>query len=199
MRHTRSQAFTLIEILVVIAIMAVLLSIVAPILNSTMDAGLVTQAATIVANEFTIGHLKAIAENRPITLRFIRKDAASSFDRMQLIVTDAQGNTSAVDRVTPLPQGTAIAKSATLSTFLDTSVVSENNATNADPPVPGFGKAYRYIQFSFRPRGSLDLDITKQWFATVVFLRDDKPSGVPANFVTLQLDPVNGGLCTYRP
>ena len=195
-----SRAFSLIELLAVMSIMVLLLALVAPAVSSVMQSGRLTQAATILSNQFTTGHLKAMSENRPITLRFIRKDiAASSFDRIQLLATGAQGNLLAVDRVQTLPVGTAIAQSATLSSLLDSSVNPENPATSSDPSVPGLGTGYRYIQFSFRPRGSLDLDITKKWFATVVYLRNDTPSGTPANCITLLLDPVNGNFVTYQP
>jgi len=181
------------------AIMVLLLALVAPAVNGVMESGRLTQAATILSNQFSIGHLKAMSENRPITLRFIRKDTASSFDRIQLLTIDNQGNMVAVDRVQTLPVGTAIAKSATLSSLLGSNPNPEQAATSSDPSVPGLGTSYRYIQFSFRPRGSLDLDMTQKWFATVVYLRNDTSSGIPANSITLLLDPLNGNFVTYQP
>lgn len=194
-----SSAFSLVELLVVMAIMVLLLALVAPAVNGVMESGRLTQAATILSNQFSIGHLKAMSENRPITLRFIRKDTASSFDRIQLLTIDNQGNMVAVDRVQTLPVGTAIAKSATLSSLLGSNPNPEQAATSSDPSVPGLGTSYRYIQFSFRPRGSLDLDMTQKWFATVVYLRNDTSSGIPANSITLLLDPLNGNFVTYQP
>ena len=181
--------------------MILLLSLAVPALNGVMEGGRVTQAATILAGQFSIGRLKAIGENRPITLRFIRKDSSSSFDRIQLLAT-SNNTLVAVDRVATLPVGTAIAQSATLSSLFNSALdpsLTEKTATGSDPSVPGLGTAYRYIQFSFRPRGSLDLDITKKWFVTVILLRADQTAGVPANYITLQLDPVNGGFVTYQP
>ncbi len=195
-------AFSLIELLAVVAVMVLLLSLAVPALNGVMEGGRVTQAATILAGQFSVGHLKAIGENRPITLRFIRgKEDKAPFDRIQLLAT-SNNTLVAVDRVATLPVGTAIAQSATLSSLFDPTLdpsLSEKTATGSDPSVPGLGTAYRYIQFSFRPRGSLDLDITKKWFVTVVLLRADQAAGVPANYITLQLDPVNGGFVTYQP
>lgn len=184
--------------------MVLLLSLAVPALNGVMEGGRLTQAATTLAGQFSIGHLKAIGENRPITLRFIRgKDDKASFDRIQLLAT-SNNTLVPVDRVATLPVGTAIAQSATLSSLFDPDPaldpsLTEKAATGSDPSVPGLGTAYKYIQFSFRPRGSLDLDITKKWFVTVVLLRADQAAGVPANYITLQLDPVNGGFVTYQP
>ena len=199
MKRPLIKAFSLLELLVVMSIMVLLLTLLVPSINGVMESGRLTQAATMLSNQFSIGHLKAIGENRPITLRFIRKDAASSFDRIQLLATGTQGNLLAVDRVNTLPIGIAVAQSAALSSLLDSTLNPEKAATSSDPSLPGLGTSYRYIQFSFRPRGSLDLDITKKWFATVVYLRNDQPSGIPANCITLQIDPVNGNFVTYQP
>jgi hypothetical protein len=72
-------------------------------------------------------------------------------------------------------------------------------APTKDPSIPGLGTSYRYVQFTFRPRGSLELNIQDNWFATVVFARHASDSSPPANFATIQIDPVNGGVQVYRP
>lgn len=190
-------AFSLIELLVVIAIMAILIGASAPALNGVLEGGRVTQAATALGGQFTTARLKAIAENRPITMRFIR-DGTNEFNRIQLVALDSQTNATAVGRVVTLPVGTAIARSATLSSLMN---ISSNTAVaSKDPSLAGLGTSYGYVQFSFRPRGSLDLDVTQKWFATVVRLRDDQSgTATPANFATIQVDPVNGGIQVHRP
>jgi uncharacterized protein (TIGR02596 family) len=197
-----TDGFSLLELLVVIAIIALLLALVTPSMNSTLSGGRLAQAATLFVNQCSIGHLKAIGENRPIRLRLIRKDASSAYDRMQLVEDTSSGILLPVEKVNVMPTGTALARSVNLSSLLDASKdasLAEKAAGASDPAIPEFGTAYRYVEFSFRPRGSLDLDITKKWFATVVMLREENSTQAPANFTTVQIDPVNGGIQVFRP
>jgi uncharacterized protein (TIGR02596 family) len=189
----------LIELLVVVAIIGLLMTAAVPALNSVLENGRLTQAATLVVNQFTLARQKASAENKNITLRFIRANASPAYDRVQLVTLDTAGNATAVGRVVTLSMATAIAKSTTLSSLIDPYKESPANPLT-DPTLPELGSNYRYVQFSFRPRGSLDLDVTQKWFATVLLLRDDQSgTTTPANFATIQIDPVNGGLQVYRP
>ncbi|MFA6176228.1 MAG: Verru_Chthon cassette protein D [Phycisphaerae bacterium] len=191
------RAFSLTEVLVVLAIIVVLMALVVPTTQGPLESGRIAQAATILSSQLSIARQKAIAENRPIIVRFIRRDSTSSFDRIQLVASDPTGNLSPVERVAAFPVGTALSQSSELSSLIQ--ATPETAATVKDPSVPGFGNSYRYVQFSFRPGGSLDLDITKLWFGTVLLLRCDSAIGeTPANFVTYQIDPVNGSVSTFR-
>jgi uncharacterized protein (TIGR02596 family) len=178
-------------------ILVILMATAGPALNSVMDGGRVTQAATTTINQLTLGRLKAIAENRTIGVRFIRTNSTASYDRIQLVSIDSSGRATGAEKVALLPDGAAIAKSGLLSSILNTNEVSAVSGT--DPSIPNLGTAYRYIQFTFRPRGNTDRDITQKWFVTVLLQRNDNSDTPPKNFVTIQVDPVNGGLQIYRP
>ena len=190
-------AFSLIELLVVIAIIGPLMTAAAPALNSVLENGRLTQAATLVVNQFTLARQKASAENKNITLRLIRKDTSSPYDRIQLVTLDSANNATPVSRLTTLPMQTAIASDTALSSLMSLTESTANSTK--DPSIPELGTSYLYKQCTFRPRGSLDLNIQSNWFATVVLQRNASKNTAPANFATIQVDPVNGGLQIYRP
>lgn len=194
------SAFSLIELLVVIAIIGLLISATVPALNSVLENGRLTQAAALVVNQFTLARQRASAENKNITLRFIRKDTSSPYDRIQLVTLDSATNATPVSRLTTLPMQTAIASDTGLSSLMS---LTESTASSAkDPSLPELGTSYLYKQCTFRPRGSLDgdpLTMPSNCFATVVLQRNASNTTAPANFATIQVDPVNGGLQVYRP
>ena len=191
------SAFSLIELLVVVAIIGLLMTAAVPALNSVLENGRLTQAAAMLVNQFTLARQKASAENKNITLRFIRKDTSSPYDRIQLVTLDSASNATPVTRLTTLPMQTAIASDPALTSLMS---LTESTASSArDPSIPELGTSYRFIQCTFRPRGSLDLNIQSNWFATVVLQRNASKTTAPANFATIQVDPVNGGLQVYRP
>jgi uncharacterized protein (TIGR02596 family) len=186
----------LIELLVVVAIIGLLMTAAVPVLNSVLENGRLTQAATLVVNQFNLARQRASAENKNITVRFIQKDASSPYDRIQLVTLDSANNATPVSRLTTLPMQTAIASDTALTSLMSL----ESTASSAkDPSLPELGTSYLYKQCTFRPRGSLDLNIQSNWFATVVLQRNASNTTAPANFATIQIDPVNGGLQIYRP
>ena len=191
------SAFSLIELLVVIAIIGLLMTAAVPALNSVLENGRLTQAATLVVNQFTLARQKASAENKNITLRLIRKDDDSPYDRIQLVTLDSATNATPVSRLTTLPMQTAIASDTALSSLMSLTESTANSAR--DPSIPELGTSYRFIHCTFRPRGSLDLNIQSNWFSTVVLQRNASTTTAPANFASIQVDPVNGGLQIYRP
>jgi len=108
------SAFSLIELLVVVAIIGLLMTAAVPALNSVLENGRLTQAAATLVNQLTQARQRASAENKNITLRFIRKDASSPYDRIQLVSLDSANNATPVTRLTTLPIQTAIASDTTL-------------------------------------------------------------------------------------
>jgi uncharacterized protein (TIGR02596 family) len=190
----------LIELLVVVAIIGLLMTAAVPALNSVLENGCLTQAATLVVNQFNLARQRASAENKNITVRFLQKDASSPYDRIQLVTLDSATNATPVSRLITLPMQTAIASDTALTSLMSLTESTANSAR--DPSIPELGTSYLYKQCTFRPRGSLDgnpLTITDKWFATVVLQRNASNTTAPANFATIQVDPVNGGLQIYRP
>lgn len=196
--HDPRRAFSLIELLVVIAIIAILAALATPALNSILQAGRITQAASQISATFTLAAQKAASENRPVTLRFIG-ESNGEYRRMQIVEILPDGTARALDRVITLPEGMALATNPAVSSFFS---LPEKTAAATDPNVPGLGTSYRYREFQFRPDGRLGLDVSAKWFVTALLgppKGDPTSSTLPVDFVMIQVDPVNGSSTLYRP
>lgn len=56
-----------------------------------------------------------------------------------------------------------------------------------------------YVAIRFRPDGSTDLHETGAWHLTLLDAHDSARQELPANFYTVQMDPVTAKLEIYRP
>jgi len=75
-------------------------------------------------------------------------------------------------------------------------------ANNTAPSLPKYGTNYAAIVFRFTPKGSLNLDNTKQWFLTLISSTDNPTNSatyLPKNYATIQIDGFTGKPIYYRP
>jgi uncharacterized protein (TIGR02596 family) len=192
----RFQAFSLVELLVVMALIAILSALAVPAFSSIAQSGRVSQALAAALSTFSLAAQRASSEDRPVTVRLL-KGADGNYAALQLVEIMPDGTARALDRVVKLPEGVAFASSTNLSSFFS---LPERAAGAGDPPVSGLPAGYSYRQFQFRPDGRLGLSVTNAWFLTVLLSRGGSDSSTPpANFATVQVDPVNGRLSVYRP
>ena len=195
----RSRAFSLVELLVVIALIAILSALAVPALNSIQQSGRVSQALAQVLSSFSLAAQKASSEDRTVTVRLL-KGANGNYAALQLVEIMPDGTARALDRAVSLPEGVAFASCPTLSSFFS---LPEMASGAGDPPVSGLPSGDSYRPFQVRPDGrlvwSVSNSISQSWFLTVLALRASGSSTPPANFATIQVDPVNGRLSVYRP
>jgi len=197
----RRGAFSLIELLAVIALLGLLIALTVPALETVLENGRLAQATTQVVSALSLAAGKASAENRPVTVRLIRAPG-EPVRRLQLVSIRHNGSVQALDRVVRLPETVALASHPELSSLLD---LPEADAGSGDPPVPGLGTGYLYRQFQFRPDGRLALAapnaLARLWFLTLIPNREDDATRAapPRNFSTITVDPVHGRLSLYRP
>jgi prepilin-type N-terminal cleavage/methylation domain-containing protein len=90
-RPVGHRGFTLIELLLVVAILAIVMGISVPMLNGIVDRQRLGQAAREVERELQVAKQKAVANNRPMRVRF-NCPSTGWFRMVELIGTPSQPN-----------------------------------------------------------------------------------------------------------
>ncbi len=210
-----TRAFTLMEMIIVVSIIAFIAAIVTPAVASLLKSSQLSQAGLMVNDQLAFARQTALAQNRPIEVRFYRcgdpeipgesvtSAAQGKYRTMQIFRVEEDGSASAVSEAVRLPVTMILDSGAVLSSILNQSARPAGKAAVA-PDLPRVGANYVYSFFRFRPNGATDLldpaNPTAPWFVTLHALTDgDGRASQPANFYTIQIDAFNGNLRTFRP
>jgi len=189
-----SSAFSLIELLVVVAIIALMTVVTLPSISGVNQAGAINRAGQTLGDLVILARQEAVSKNRDIEVRVI--DLADpmypGYRAIQLWIADEIGASSApLGKIQKFPEGIVLA-SNTLSPLLtsDTSVAGTTNfgALGSRP----------YKGFRVRASGALPPAIgSTNNFLTVQLARDaDIP---PKNFYTIRVNPITGRVTVHRP
>ena len=190
------KAFSLIELLIVIAIMAIMVSLAIPAINGVAQGSGVTRAGQTIGDMIILGRQEAVSKNRDVEVRIVSVPPSQSTGEGGLMaiqlweLTDTSARP--LSKIGRLPQGITISSNITLSPLLkaDNSVA---NTTNFG----GLGNC-EYMGFKIRANGMLSSTVTmNNNFLTVGMVSDkDVP---PANYYTIRVNPVTGRVNIYRP
>jgi uncharacterized protein (TIGR02596 family) len=209
-RRIRSAAFTLVELLVVIAIIGMIVAIAAPSIEPMMKGSKLTTGSDDLRFKLSEYRQRAIAENSPIEIRFLkfidpslpgRHEAYRGYIAGRFRQEKRENGAGdyifePLDHMQKLPDGLVFASSPDLSTLL----FSDKVRKGTHPFLVEGQNNLPYVSFSFRPDGSTDLpkragDI---WCYTLASERDDIAANPnPDNFVTHAIDAFNGALRVY--
>ena len=190
------KAFSLIELLIVVAIMSLLVALSIPAMNSIAQGSGVTRGGQTVGDMIILGRQEAVSKNRDVEMRIIRVPASQSGNTGGLVamqlweLTDASARP--LSKVSRLPQGVTISSNLTMSPLLsaDSSV---RNTTN----FAGLGNC-EYLGFKIRPNGMLVGSVTtNNNFLTIGSASDTQVP--PANYYTIRVNPITGRVNIYRP
>ncbi len=215
----RRQAFSLIELIIVISVIVIIAAFTMPAMNTILRGSSMTQASGLLVGQLNIARQQALSRNRPIELRFYRfadpevpgETAADpttwKFRGMQLFEVQPSGVSMPIDKIQRLPGGVIFAYSGAkgLSSLLDTATAGQPKSAASDQTAPrlprGVDQSYEFVSLKFLPDGSTDKSPTGMWFVTIINMNEklgapDKP---PPNFFTVQIDPVSGVTKAYRP
>ena len=196
MKFTRPSrsAFSLVEILVVVAIIGIIASFAVPAADKMIRGTDVTRAAQMVNDAFTTARQTAIARNKQIEMRIIRfadpelpgesvdDESTWKIRGFQLMEVTSSGIPVQLAPMQRLP-GQMMMHDGKYSSLVDlNNTISTQKAlkfikpTQLDPPMPRVAtekaRKYTYASFRFMPDGSTTLTMTGNWFLTVISAQD---------------------------
>jgi uncharacterized protein (TIGR02596 family) len=194
--HSRASAFSLIELMIVIALLGLLTVLAVPALNSVMRGSNINLAGQTITDQLALARQDAVTRNRDVQVRFYRMTNGSTpgWRAVQLWRID-QGptgpTTNAIGRLVQIPEGIIIATNNSLSPLITTP--SFTGTTN----LPGYGPT-PYAGFRFRANGSLESTVTAaRGYLTLAPASDTNET--PVNYFTIQLNPLTGKTLIFRP
>ena len=213
-RPHRTSGFTLVELLAVLVVIAILGFLIGPAIVSSLRGSEMTRGGQLVVDEINLARQTSLTQNVAVEVRFYRAAKAGmpgeitgdpstgKFRGLQSFSFDASGKASPIDMPRWLPGTLIMDSGGALSSLLAASQVKSWSTLDPQISLPVIGTAYVACAFQFQPDGSTNLTpaVTQQWFVTLHdALKGDNLAGMPTNFWTLQVDPLNGHVKSYRP
>lgn len=225
----RTRAFSLIELVVVIAVLAILAAFSVPAVTSMLQGSSLTQASQLLVDQVNLARQLALSKNTIIEVRFYRygdpdtpgedvtKPEDGQFRAMQLFEVLTNGAAIPAGKFEEFPNSVTLAADrekpdSGISSLLDKGSLKKQEDLgkkdpyhNSIPELPkGIKKQYEFVSFRFMPDGSTTLGPTTLWYITMHGVNDrpkskDGKVAPPDNFFTLQIDPVTGATKIFRP
>lgn len=202
------RAFSLIELLVVVTIISLLAVVSLPSYQKINRGHRLTVSAQTVADQLNLARQVAEARNRPVEVRLYKlpdfnqptTGSPTTYRAVQIFLLDSS-STNAITKAAYLQQPIAISTTEANTSLMDDTDLPEQQPGTTAPKLAGFNTNYRYRSFLFMPDGRTDLAVGKSWYIT--FYSQQEPTtgsnNLPANFVTIQIDPQTGHLQQFRP
>ncbi|MFV0338629.1 MAG: Verru_Chthon cassette protein D [Chthoniobacterales bacterium] len=205
------RAFSLIELLTVIAVLSVLATALLPSLQGVMDGIQINGAASLVESEILLARQTAMTRNVPVEVR-IYKNSDGDEDEQHwqtlAVVVPAMSSNEAdawISKPTKLPGNVIFDDGGNFSTILAnarplSSDFTFPSSSHESSTAPASVREKDYVAFRFAPNGSTYLNTSQSWLLTLKNLKSppegDRPS---ANFVSLVLDSLTGRVMTFQP
>lgn len=216
------RAFTLVELLAVMGIMAILLAVTVPSIAGINESLNISQGGQLFADQVALARQNASARNITIEVRCINVPHRSAdgtvippivygYSAIQLW-TLSNGTFVPVSRVQNLPDGIVISDKNALSSLFN--VYNSPQDANHDPTglMPAGGPLAKdtYVSFTINPSGMMGVLPTSGPSAgtppnmtdvsvTVVPARHATDATLPSNYMIIQLNPLTAATLAYRP
>lgn len=218
------RGFTLVEILIVIALIAMILFLTVPGLKDVIKGTKLTAAADQIVGDLNLARQTAIKESVTVEVRFYKFSDPSARNEQRFaayqcykLVQDLNKPSDYTatriakpifEKVKTIPQGVVLVDSAQWSPLLtDETMKQDDNRERVKGLIPGQRDTEaEYRSFIISPEGetSLDRKGAKQWYLSLVteaeFQKAPNPAALrPDNFITVQIDPFTANTRRYQP
>ena len=205
-RSRSCRAFSLIELLAVIALMGILAAIVVPSIRGVSSATELSVSAASIVDTLNLARQTALSANRPVEVRFYEVprsgDQTLAYRAVGVYIIGETGPTP-IGRLTFLRNNVVMADTDAFGTLLRGLPAGEEALPTVDPSGT---KTFNYRTFTFRTDGSANLSRTTTlgggdtWH--LMLYDKTRPlvgNTAPANHVTIQLLPDTGRTRTFQP
>jgi uncharacterized protein (TIGR02596 family) len=221
-RSALRRAFTLVEILIVLAIIAMLLFLTIPGLTDVLKGSKLTSTADQIITDIGIARQTAIKESVPVEVRFYKfrnpdaknaeRFAAYQCFRLRQDLNSPSDYTAdrvpvpVFEKIRVIPQGVVLVDAKQWSPLIADEDMHKDRG-RIRGVIPGeMDTEATYYSFVINPEGetSLDRSGAKQWYITLVteseYQKVSDPVALkPNNFITLQVDPYTANVRRYQP
>lgn len=208
------RGFTLIEILIVVAIMTVLLTLAASSAGNMLDTIRMRDAIQSVQSQFESARQTASTTNTTIVVRIYKEEdefGVPQWSAIEFGNTDFEPNPDSANYTNPetpgyepdlkplspiqrLPAGYIFHPSSTYSTLLN----NTSDLHTGTSPNPA-GVSREFVSFVILPDNRTNLPTSTNWTLTIVKTNETDSSALPDNYTTLELDPTTARIRSYRP
>ncbi len=202
MTTTRKSGFSLVELIIVVAIIALMSALIIPAATSTMMGSRLSGASNQVLSTIAGARQTAIVHNRTVEVRFYQfcdpeipgenpsRPETGRYRAMQTFEYDEHGAALPVTQVERLPDGIVFDSNVALSTIFD-----PRQSKTFTPPLDaaavlprGVGTNYHCSAFQFTPSGSTKFGFGN-WFVTLHKATDGENLPVPPSQLRRGADP----------
>lgn len=193
----RCLAFSLVELMVVIAVVGLLSVLIIPAASSINAGYRMTSAGQIVADQISTAKKLAMTRSIMVEVRMIASidRQTAGYSAIQLWSLESGKDSVPLTSLARLPEGTTISQNeAVLSQLLAI-------CTNGNMPIAHPSAGASYAAFSIFPSGRLSPSATNMadLFLSIVPSRLADASELPENAVVVQVNPVTGTPRIHRP
>jgi uncharacterized protein (TIGR02596 family) len=208
----RTQAaFTLLELLIVITIIVVMATLMAPMLSTAIRGTALTRGADTVIGVLSTARQTALTRAQTVEVRFYAYNDpeipgdTTNYHALQAFLIDDSGNASPLFKAQSLPQTVIMATNAFGGTPASSLLTLSNTTAPGQYAIPRVRNAYICSSFRIYRSGLTSLiasGANSNWCVTVVNGSDLQVGGatnLPTTYTTVVIDPYNSQLTTYRP